>query len=67
MLKGKHILIGISGGIAAYKTVFLIRLLKKQGALIKVIVTKNALNFVTPLTLETLSGNKIYADVFQNA
>jgi phosphopantothenoylcysteine decarboxylase / phosphopantothenate---cysteine ligase len=66
MLKGNHILIGISGGIAAYKTVFLIRLLIKQGALVKVIVTKNALNFVTPLTLETLSGNKIYSDVFQN-
>jgi phosphopantothenoylcysteine decarboxylase/phosphopantothenate--cysteine ligase len=65
MLKGKHILIGISGGIAAYKTVFLIRMLIKQGAQVKVIVTKNALNFVTPLTLETLSGNKIYSDVFQ--
>ena len=66
MLKGKHILLGISGGIAAYKSVFLIRLLKKQGAEVKIIVTQNALSFVTPLTLETLSGNKIYADVFQN-
>jgi len=66
MLKGKHILLGISGGIAAYKSVLLIRLLKKQGALVKVIVTKNALNFVTPLTLETLSGYKIYDEVFHN-
>lgn len=66
MLKGKHILLGISGGIAAYKSVFLIRLLKKQGADVKIVVSKNALNFVTPLTLETLSGNKIYADVFKN-
>ncbi len=64
MLNGKKILLGISGGIAAYKTVFLIRLLVKAGAEVKVVVTKNALQFVTKLTLETLSKNKVYDDLF---
>jgi len=66
MLKNKKILIGISGGIAAYKSLFLIRLFIKQGAKVKVVVTGNALHFVTPLSIETLSGNKIYADMFQD-
>ncbi len=64
MLAGKKILLGISGGIAAYKSLFLIRLLKKAGAEVKVIVTKNALEFVTKVSLETLSQEKIYCDVF---
>ncbi len=64
MLTGKHILLGISGGIAAYKIPELIRLLKKQGADVRVVTTPNALQFVTPLTLETLSNNKVYTDVF---
>lgn len=64
MLQGKHILVGISGGIAAYKTPELIRLLRKAGAEVKVCTTRNALEFVTPLVLETLSGNKVYTDVF---
>lgn len=64
MLAGKHILIGISGGIAAYKIPELIRLLKKEGADVCVCTTKNALQFVTPLTLETLSNNRVYSDVF---
>lgn len=64
MLEGKHILIGISGGIAAYKIPELIRYLKKAGAEVKVTTTRNALEFVTPLVLETLSGNKVYTDVF---
>lgn len=64
MLKGKNIIIGISGGIAAYKCANLIRLLKKAGADVKVIVTRNALEFITHTTLETLSGNKIYDKVF---
>ncbi|MFH0865006.1 MAG: bifunctional phosphopantothenoylcysteine decarboxylase/phosphopantothenate--cysteine ligase CoaBC [Bacteroidota bacterium] len=66
MLKGKKIIIGISGGIAAYKTPFLIRLFKKAGAEVRVVVTKNALEFVTKATLETLSQNKVYCDVFSN-
>jgi phosphopantothenoylcysteine decarboxylase/phosphopantothenate--cysteine ligase len=64
MLNGKKILLGISGGIAAYKTLFLIRLLIKNGAEVKVIVTKNALQFVTKVSLETISKNKIYQDTF---
>lgn len=66
MLKGKKIIIGISGGIATYKTPFLIRLFKKAGAEVKVVATKNALEFVTKTTLETLSQNKIYCEVFSN-
>lgn len=64
MLQGKHIVIGISGGIAAYKIPSLIRLCVKAGAEVRVVTTHNALNFVTPLTLETLSGNKVYTDTF---
>jgi len=64
MLKGKHIILGISGGIAAYKSAVLIRLLKKAGAEVKVVATLNALQFVTKVTLETLSQNKLYCDLF---
>lgn len=64
MLQGKHILVGISGGIAAYKIPELIRLLRKVGAEVRVATTKNALEFVTELTLQTLSGYKVYSDVF---
>ncbi|MBR1625670.1 MAG: bifunctional phosphopantothenoylcysteine decarboxylase/phosphopantothenate--cysteine ligase CoaBC [Bacteroidales bacterium] len=60
----KKILIGISGGIAAYKVPLLIRLLIKKGAEVKVVATSNALEFVTPLTLQTLCGNKVYKDMF---
>ena len=64
MLNGKKILLGISGGIAAYKSVFLIRLLIKAGAEVKVIATKNALEFITKLSLESISKNKVYYDTF---
>lgn len=64
MLAGKHILVGISGGIAAYKIPELIRLLRKAGAEVQVTTTKNALEFVTCLTLQTLSGHRVYSDVF---
>lgn len=64
MLQGKHIVVGISGGIAAYKIPQLIRLLRSAGAEVKVTTTKNALEFVTELTLQTLSGNRVYTDVF---
>ena len=63
-LSGKHILVGISGGIAAYKIPELIRLLKKAGADVQVTTTKHALEFVTTLTLQTVSGHKVYSDVF---
>ncbi len=59
MLKGKHILIGITGGIAAYKTATIIRLLVKEGAEVKVVMTDHAKEFITPLTIATLSGNPV--------
>lgn len=59
MLKGKNILIGISGGIAAYKTPYLVRLLKLAGAAVKVVLTESASQFVSPLTLATLSENPV--------
>ncbi|MFA4851014.1 MAG: bifunctional phosphopantothenoylcysteine decarboxylase/phosphopantothenate--cysteine ligase CoaBC [Bacteroidales bacterium] len=64
MLKGKHIILGISGGIAAYKSAVLIRLLKKAGAEVRIVATLNALQFVTKVTLETLSQNKLYCNLF---
>ena len=62
MLGGKNILLGITGGIAAYKTAFLVRLLIKDGASVRVILTRGALSFVSPLTLATLSRNPAYFD-----
>lgn len=59
MLSGKKILLGITGGIAAYKTTFLVRLLIKAGAEVKVILTEHAAEFVSPLTLATLSKNPV--------
>lgn len=62
MLSGKNILLGISGGIAAYKTTFLVRLLIKAGAQVKVVMTQSASSFVSPLTLSTLSKNPVLMD-----
>jgi phosphopantothenoylcysteine decarboxylase/phosphopantothenate--cysteine ligase len=62
MLGGKHILLGISGGIAAYKTTFLVRLLIKAGAQVKIVMTQSASSFVSPLTLATLSKNPVMLD-----
>ncbi len=62
MLSGKNILIGITGGIAAYKIPSLIRLLKKAGAEVQVVVTPMAKEFITPLTLSTLSGRPLLID-----
>lgn len=62
MLRGKNILLGVTGGIAAYKTAFLIRLLIKAGANVKVIMTMDARSFVAPLTLATLSKNPVLSD-----
>lgn len=64
MLAGKKILIGITGSIAAYKSILLIRLLVKAGAEVKVIMTPSAKDFVSPLVLGTLSQNKVYIDLF---
>jgi phosphopantothenoylcysteine decarboxylase / phosphopantothenate---cysteine ligase len=64
MLKGKNILIGVTGGIAAYKTATIIRLLVKNGAEVKVIMTDNAKEFITPLTLSALSKNPVFTEFF---
>ena len=63
-LRGRHILIGISGGIAAYKIPELIRGLVKAGAEVRVTSSRHALEFVTELTLQTVSGHPVYSDVF---
>lgn len=60
----KHIVIGITGGIAAYKTLSLIRLFKSAGWEVKPVATQNALEFVTPLSIETLAQNNLYCDTF---
>ena len=59
MLNGKKVLLGVTASIAAYKTAELVRLLKKAGALVKVIQTEDSLRFITPLTLSTLSHNEV--------
>ena len=64
MLTGKKILIGITGSIAAYKIPLLVRLLKKDGADVRVVMTPSAKDFVTPLTLSTLSGNPVISHGF---
>jgi phosphopantothenoylcysteine decarboxylase / phosphopantothenate---cysteine ligase len=66
MLQGKKILLGVSGSIAAYKSVFLVRLLIKAGAEVKVIMTPSAKDFVSPLTLSTLSRNPVVIDLFED-
>lgn len=64
MLQGKKVLIGVTGGIAAYKTPYLVRLLIKNGAEVKVVMTPSAVGFVTPLTLATVSKNPVLIDFF---
>lgn len=66
VLKGKKILLGVSGGIAAYKTAHLVRLFIKADAVVKVIMTPSAQSFVTPLTLSTLSKNPVLTDFLAN-
>lgn len=66
MLKGKKILLGVSGSIAAYKAALLTRLLVKEEAEVKVIMTASATDFITPLTLSTLSRNPVYINFVKN-
>lgn len=61
ILSGKNILVGISGGIAAYKSALLVRLFIKSGADVKVVITPSSKDFITPLTLSTLSKNPVYS------
>lgn len=65
MLKNKNIILGVCGSIAAYKSAFLVRLLVKAGANVKVILTSDGANFITPLTLATLSKNPVYTQYFE--
>ncbi len=65
MLKNKNIILGVCGSIAAYKSAFLVRLLVKAGANVKVILTPDGANFITPLTLATLSKNPVYTQYFE--
>lgn len=64
MLKGKVVVVGVTGSIAAYKSAQLVSDLIKQGCEVHVIMTKNALNFINPITFETLTGNKCLVDTF---
>ncbi len=66
MLSGKRILLGVTGSIAAYKAVDLLRRLKDLGADVRVVMTKNATRFISPLTFETLSGQAVLSGQFQN-
>lgn len=64
MLKGKTVVLGVSGGIAAYKIAGLASMLKKQQAVVEVIMTRNAANFINPITFEALTGNKCLVETF---
>lgn len=64
MLKGKHIILGITGGIAAYKSASLIRLLVKKGAEVQVVITPSGKEFITPVTLSALTGKPVICDFF---
>jgi phosphopantothenoylcysteine decarboxylase/phosphopantothenate--cysteine ligase len=66
MFYGRRILVGITGSIAAYKSATLVRLLRKEGAQVQVILTPAAADFITPLTLATLSGNPVHSNYVQN-
>jgi phosphopantothenoylcysteine decarboxylase/phosphopantothenate--cysteine ligase len=67
MLKDKTVLVGVTGGIAAYKSAMLIGRLKEAGARVLVVMTQNATRFITPLTLQTLSGHCVYTQMFPPA
>ena len=63
-LEGKHIVLGITGGIAAYKSAMLLRLLVKAGAEVQVVMTPSAKEFITPVTLSVLSGKPVVSEFF---
>ena len=64
MLSGKRIVLGVTGGIAAYRAAELASLLKKEGAEVRAVMTEHACRFLAPLTLETLTGNRVHTDLF---
>ena len=65
-LRNRKIILGVSGSIAAYKSVELLRLLVREGAKVHVVMSINATKFITPLTFEALSGNRVYHQVFDS-
>ena len=65
MFKDLNIVVGITGGIAAYKACGIVSYLRSEGANVRVVMTENACQFITPLTLETLSKNKVVVDMFE--
>ncbi|MGB5441071.1 MAG: bifunctional phosphopantothenoylcysteine decarboxylase/phosphopantothenate--cysteine ligase CoaBC [Gammaproteobacteria bacterium] len=65
-LSGKHILLGVTGGIAAYKSAELIRQLREQGAVVRVVMTRAAGEFITPLTLQALSGHPVHTELLDS-
>ncbi len=67
ILKDKNIVLGVSGGIAAYKAPELLRILQKAGAKVRVVMTKNARDFISPLTFEALCGHKVLIDLFDGS
>jgi phosphopantothenoylcysteine decarboxylase/phosphopantothenate--cysteine ligase len=67
ILKDKNIVLGVSGGIAAYKAPELLRILQKAGAKVRVVMTKNASDFISPLTFEALCGHKVLIDLFDGS
>lgn len=66
MLNGKNIIVGVTGSIAAYKAAYLVRLLVQSGAEVKVVLTRGALEFITPLTFSTLSKHPVHSDFTEN-
>jgi phosphopantothenoylcysteine decarboxylase/phosphopantothenate--cysteine ligase len=64
-MRDRQILVGVTGGIAAYKIADLVRALKREGALVRVVMTENATRFVAPLTFETLSGNPVSLSMWE--
>ena len=62
-LRNRHILLGVTGGIAAYKALELVRLLKKEGAQVRVVMTKAACEFIAPLSFQALSGHSVHIEL----
>ena len=67
MLEGKCVVLGVTGGIAAYKACEIVSRLKKLNASVRVVMTEHACRFVAPLTFETLSGNQVYVSSFDHS
>lgn len=66
MLQGKNVVLAVTGSIAAYKSALIVRILIKEGANVKVVMTKSAIDFITPLTLSTLAKTEVYSDFTSN-